>query len=338
MTSTSETTPVLSVRDLTCEFSTAGGTVRAVNGVSFDLAPGETLGVVGESGSGKSITMLAILGLLAANGRITGGSVTLDGVELVGASEKRLQSVRGREISMIFQDPMTALNPVMTIAAQIDESLKRHSRGLDRRGRQSRIIELLDQVRIPNAVRRARQYPHEFSGGMRQRAMIAMAMANRPRILLADEPTTALDVTVQAQILDLLHDVQVETGTALVMITHDLGVIAEVADRALVMYAGRVVETGTAAELFAEPRHPYTRGLLASRPTLDDTDGGDLDAIPGQPPNPARLPSGCSFRPRCDLAQGRTECAEAPELAVLGEGRAAACHFHTELALSERPA
>ncbi|MFW6598228.1 ABC transporter ATP-binding protein [Propionibacteriaceae bacterium Y2011] len=338
--STSPSGPVLTVTGLTTEFETSDGIVQAVNDVSFAVHAGETLGVVGESGSGKSITMMSILGLLPPNGRIVAGSVEYGGRDLVTAPERHLQSIRGRDISIIFQDPMTALNPVMTIAQQIDESLRRHSRELDRKGRRARIIELLDQVRIPGSSRRADQYPHELSGGMRQRAMIAMAMANRPAVLLADEPTTALDVTVQAQILDLLHDLQSETGTALVLITHDLGVIAEVSDRAVVMYAGRVVESASVDELFTEPRHPYTRGLLDSRPTIDDRPAGetsDLAAIPGQPPNPARLPGGCSFRPRCVVSQGREECRTRPELVELSPGRATACHFHNELiATSEK--
>ncbi|MFC7622849.1 ABC transporter ATP-binding protein [Microlunatus sp. GCM10028923] len=329
---TAETTgqPVLRVEDLTTEFDTAGGTVRAVNGVGFAVAAGETLGVVGESGSGKSITLLSLLGLLPANGRVVSGSVRFGDLELIKASERRLQQVRGGGIGMIFQDPMTALNPVMTIAQQIDESLRRHSRGLGRRGRRARVVELLDQVGIPRAARRADQFPHEFSGGMRQRAMIAMAMANRPAVLLADEPTTALDVTVQAQILDLLQELQRETGTALVLITHDLGVIAEVADRAVVMYAGRVVEEGTVTQLFHDPRHPYSRGLLRSRPTLAAVAGAELPAIPGQPPNPARLPEGCAFRPRCDRSAGRDACLSRPELIMIDGGHAAACHFEAE--------
>jgi len=335
---------VLRVVDLVTEFATSGGTVKAVNGVSFEVGPGETLGVVGESGSGKSITMMSVLGLLASNGRVVSGEAWFGGRNLVGATERELQRVRGKGIGLIFQDPMTALNPVMTIAQQIDESLKRHNRGMDRRTRRARILELLDQVRIPRARQRADQYPHEFSGGMRQRAMIAMAMANNPRLLLADEPTTALDVTVQAQILDLLLQLQDDTGASLVLITHDLGVIAEVADRAIVMYAGRVVEQGTVADLFHRPSHPYTVGLLDSRPSLaNNTAGvrphrgsegvaplaepGDLPAIPGQPPNSARLPAGCSFRPRCVHSAGRDECLVRPELVEISDGRSAACHF-----------
>ncbi|MDR0416794.1 MAG: ABC transporter ATP-binding protein, partial [Propionibacteriaceae bacterium] len=258
--------PLLSVEGLCVEARSDARTFPILQDVSFDLHAGETLSIVGESGSGKSMTLRAVLGLLPPGIHLTSGRVDLDGNQLVGASERQLRSVRGGQIGMIFQDPMTALNPVMTIGEQIDETLKQHSRELDRAGRRKRIVELLDQVRLPNAASRLRQYPHEFSGGMRQRTMIAMAMANRPRVLLADEPTTALDVTVQAQILDLLKELQQETGAAIALITHDLGVVAEVADRAVVLYAGRIVESGPAQELFEAPVHPYLRGLLDSRP------------------------------------------------------------------------
>jgi oligopeptide/dipeptide ABC transporter ATP-binding protein len=242
-----------------------------------------------------------------------------------------LRRVLGKRVGMVFQDPMTSLNPLMTVRQQIEESLRAHSPQYDRKGRRQRVIELLGQVRIPRAAERADQYPHEFSGGMRQRVMIAMAMANEPELLLADEPTTALDVTVQAQVLDLIHDLQLETGMAVVLITHDLGVIAEAADRAEVMYAGRIVESGTVAELLRAPRHPYTVGLIASRPSLAVDRATALPAIPGHPPNPAALPAGCAFRPRCFLAQGREECRTPPPLVEVGSGHRAACHFHHEL-------
>jgi peptide/nickel transport system ATP-binding protein/oligopeptide transport system ATP-binding protein len=323
--------PLLRVRSLTTEIRTAGGVVRAVNGVDLDVHAGETLGIVGESGSGKSVTMLSLLGLLPVNARVTAGTAELGGQDLFALSPREMRRVLGKRVGMVFQDPMTSLNPLMTVSQQIEESLRAHSPQYDRKGRRRRVVELLGQVRIPRAAERADQYPHEFSGGMRQRVMIAMAMANEPELLLADEPTTALDVTVQAQVLDLIHDLQVETGMGVVLITHDLGVIAEAADRAEVMYAGRVVESGPVAELLRAPRHPYTAGLIASRPTLAVDRATTLPAIPGHPPNPAALPVGCAFRPRCFLANGRDACRVQPALVQIGADHRSACHFHEEL-------
>ncbi|PZF86688.1 ABC transporter ATP-binding protein [Jiangella anatolica] len=325
------TEPLLSIDEIVTEFRVEGGVVRAVNGVSLDVRPGETVGVVGESGSGKSVTMMSALGLLPGHGRVVAGHARFRGRDLVGLAERELERIRGREIGLVFQDPMTAFNPVMTVGEQIAEGLRRHQAGLSRRAAGARVVELLAEVGIPAPERRARQYPHEFSGGMRQRAMIAMAMANRPALIIADEPTTALDVTIQAQILDLLGRVQQETEAALIMITHDLGVIAEMTERVVVMYAGRVVETADVDTVFHEARHPYTRGLLRSLPRLDHR-VAELPAIGGQPPNPQALPPGCSYRPRCPLNQGRDECLTRPELNPAGRGHRSACHFHAELA------
>ncbi|GAB3622293.1 ABC transporter ATP-binding protein [Mariniluteicoccus endophyticus] len=324
--------PLLALEEVTTEFTTLNGTVRGVNGATYSVAPGETLGVVGESGSGKSVTVMSALGLLPSSGRVVSGRAMFDGDDLLTMSRPRLREVRGGEIGLIFQDPMTALNPVMTIGAQIDETLRRHSPELrTRTARRERILELLNDVGIPAPQQRVDQYPHQFSGGMRQRAMIAMAIANRPRLIIADEPTTALDVTVQAQILDLLQRMQDENGSAMVLITHDLGVIAEVAHRVVVMYAGRVVEEAPVDDIFHAPRHPYTLGLLESLPRVDDR-RDVLRAIAGQPPDPRSLPDGCAFQPRCRLSGGRAECAMQPPLVDIGPGRRTACHFHAELA------
>jgi ABC-type dipeptide/oligopeptide/nickel transport system ATPase component len=275
-------TPLLSVHDLRVEFSGRRGTIHAVNGVSFDLEPGETLGIVGESGCGKSVTSLAMVGLLARAGRCTGGSVLLEGRELLGLPESELRRIRGGAIGMVFQDPLTSLNPVLTIGRQITEGLRAHF-PMDREQARAEAVTLLERVGIPNAVGRLRDYPHQFSGGMRQRVMIAMAISCRPRILIADEPTTALDVTIQAQILELLGDLVAEEGMALILITHDLGVVAGVCACTNVMYAGRFVETGPTEELFATPRHPYTVGLLGSVPRLDADVPQRLVSIPGAP-------------------------------------------------------
>jgi oligopeptide transport system ATP-binding protein len=323
--------PLLSIRDLHTEFDTISGPVRAVNGVSYDVLPGQTVGVVGESGSGKSVTVMSVLGLLPPSARVVGGSAMFGGNDLVKLRERQLERVRGGEIGLIFQDPMTALNPVMTVGRQIGEGLVRHTPGMRRGAAQRAAAELLAEVGIPDPALRARQYPHEFSGGMRQRAMIAMAMACRPRLLIADEPTTALDVTIQAQILDLLRRVQRETGSALIFITHDLGVIAEMAERVVVMYAGRVVEVSDVDTVFHGSAHPYTRALLGSLPRIEER-VDDLVAIPGQPPNPQHLPEGCSFRPRCPLSHGRAECFTEPPLLEVGTDHRSACHFSAELA------
>jgi phosphonate C-P lyase system protein PhnK len=305
------------VRDLSVAF----GRNTVVEGVSFDLAPGEILGVVGESGSGKSVTALSIMRLIPAPGRVT-GRIDFAGQDLMALPEARMREIRGRDIAMIFQEPMTSLNPVFTCGDQVMEALVHH-RGLDRAGARAEALKLLKLVEIPSAERRLDDYPHQLSGGMRQRVMIAMALACRPKLLLADEPTTALDATIQAQILDLLRGLQRELGMAVILITHDLGVVSEVAHRVLVMYAGRVVETSPAAEVFARPLHPYTEGLLASIPRLEGPIER-LDAIPGQVPAPDAMPAGCRFAPRCRYAEPAC-AASPPPLAPRGEGRAAAC-------------
>jgi oligopeptide/dipeptide ABC transporter ATP-binding protein len=321
---------LLEVRDLRTQFHTEDGVVRAVDGVSFRLDAGETLAVVGESGSGKSVTSLSILRLVASPpGRITGGQVLLRGRDLLALPEAAMRSVRGREISMIFQEPQTSLNPVHTCGDQIAEVVETHERA-PREAARARAVEMLRRVGIPAPEQRAREYPHQLSGGMRQRVMIAMALACHPAVLIADEPTTALDVTIQAQILDLLAELRRELGMAVLLITHDLGVVAGSADRVAVMYAGQVVETGAVRDVFRGPLHPYTAGLLASLPRLGRR-AGRLSVIPGGVPNPARFPAGCRFHPRCPLADAR--CREAvPELADFGGGRSARCWRSDEIA------
>ena len=304
-------TALLSVEDLNVRFWTRRGTVHAVNGISFDIAPGETLGIVGESGCGKSVTSLAILGLLARNGRVESGSATFEGTDLIRQNDRALRRIRGREISMIFQDPMTSLNPVLTIGRQIRESLETHF-DMNRKAAEKRAAELLDRVGIPSADQRLRDYPHQFSGGIRQRAMIAMALACEPKLMIADEPTTALDVTIQAQILDLLRELVAEENAALILITHDLGVVADVADEIVVMYAGRVVERAPTRQLFYDPQHPYTWGLLGSIPRLDRPKQERLHSIKGTPPSLINAPAGCKFRPRCPHAFAK--CTEEPPL------------------------
>ena len=320
--------PVLSVRDLRTQFSTREGVLRAVDGLSFDLVRGRTLGVVGESGCGKSVTAMSVLRLIAdPPGRIVGGSVYFGGRDLLAVSEREMQDLRGAEIAMIFQEPMTALNPVLTIGHQIAETAVRHE-GLSRRAARARALEMLKRVRIPEPERRLDEYPHQLSGGMRQRVMIAMALTCNPQVLIADEPTTALDVTIQAQILDLMRDLQADTGAAVLLITHDLGVVAGMAQRVVVMYAGKKVEEAEVADLFARPWHPYTRGLLASMPRLNRAEpGGDearLVEIQGMVPPLHDLPPGCSFAPRCDLAVERCR-REEPRLAELGPAHWVAC-------------
>ena len=321
---------ILSVRDLRVEFVGSGRAVPAVRGVDFDLAPGEVLGVVGESGSGKSVTALSLLGLLPDTAQVS-GSITVSGNEVVGATEEEIRQLRGSEIGIIFQDPMTTLNPVVRVGRQVTEGLTVHDMAT-KRDALGRAEALLREVQIPDPAARAIQFPHQFSGGMRQRAVIAMAMATSPRIMIADEPTTALDVTVQAQVLDVLKSVQEESGSAMILITHDLGVVAEMADRVMVMYAGRAVETGPVEEIFENPRHPYTVGLMTSLPRLD----GDLERlipIVGQPPDPAALPSGCPFNPRCSIGSDRPKCGEdEPALIEVSPAHASACHFPTEAA------
>ncbi|MGH3132352.1 MAG: ABC transporter ATP-binding protein [Gaiellaceae bacterium] len=290
--------PLLSVEDLRVEFWTSRGTVYAVNGISFDVAVGETLGIVGESGCGKSVTSLALLGILPRAGRVTSGTAHFEDRDLLTLDDEALRKIRGREIAMIFQDPMTSLIPVLTVGRQIREALETHF-GMERRPANQRAAELLDQVGIPSARQRLEDYPHQFSGGMRQRAMIAMALACEPKLLIADEPTTALDVTIQAQILDLLRELVSERETSLVLITHDLGVVAGLCERVQVMYAGTFVETGSAAQVFASPRHPYTFGLLQSVPRLDTGRRQPLQPIAGSPRNMLSPPDSCPFAPRC---------------------------------------
>ena len=292
---------LLSVRDLEVKFFTRRATVHAVRGTSFDLDPGQTLGIVGESGCGKSVSSLAMLGILPKTGRITNGEVLFDGKDLVGLSDSKLRNIRGKDIAMIFQDPMTSLNPVLKIGRQITEVLTKHL-PMDKQEATVEAATLLQRVGIPNAADHLDDYPHQFSGGMRQRVMIAMAIACRPKILIADEPTTALDVTIQAQILELLKKLVVEEQMALILITHDLGVVAGVCERTNVMYAGRFIETGPTPELFARPRHPYTLGLLKSVPRLDAVRKEKLDPIGGSPPELTNVSPGCSFAPRCVYA------------------------------------
>jgi peptide/nickel transport system ATP-binding protein len=291
--------PAFEVKDLATRFRTDDGIVRAVAGVSFSLEKGRTLGVVGESGSGKSVTFLSVMGLLDPRQSEVTGSVLLDGEEMLGASKSRLQEIRGAKIGMIFQDPMTSLNPVKSIGWQLQEAAQIHQ-DISRKEARRQAIEILKQVEIPRADQRVDDYPHQFSGGMRQRVMIAMALINNPEILIADEPTTALDVTTQAQILRLMKRLQDDYGMAIVMITHDLGVVAELADDVIVMYGGRVVEQAQVDDLFAKPEMPYTWGLLGSLPRLNSS-GGRLEQIPGQPPSLLHPPSGCPFNPRCEF-------------------------------------
>ena len=333
---------VLSIRNLVVEFDSPEGVVRAVDGVSYDVEPGTTLGVVGESGCGKTVTVLAVLGLLPRSGRIVSGEILLDGQDLVQMRRRQLRRIRGKRIAMVFQDPMTSLHPVFPVGHQIVEALRTHDDSLTPAAARARAADLLALVGVPDATARLRTYPHQWSGGMRQRAMIAMAIANRPALLIADEPTTALDVTIQAQVLDVLRVAQRETGAAAIVITHDLGIIAELADRVAVMYAGGVVETGTAAALFSTPRHPYTLGLLRGLPRLD-TDVDRLVPIPGQPPSLIARPSGCAFHPRCRLRSGRELCVEQvppllpvrttpPRMARGDPTHRSACHFAEEMA------
>jgi oligopeptide/dipeptide ABC transporter ATP-binding protein len=335
-----ETEPLLRVEDLRVEFTTQRGIVHAVNGISFEIHAGETLGLVGESGCGKSVTALALLGILARNARVVSGRAEFGGRDLLQLSQRDLRKVRGRQIAMIFQDPMTSLNPVLTIGRQIREALQTHF-GLDRKAAGARAVELLEQVGIPSARSRVDDYPHQFSGGMRQRAMIAMALACEPKLLIADEPTTALDVTIQAQILGLLRDLIAERDTALLLITHDLGVVAGTCERVNVMYAGMFMETGSADELFARPRHPYTLGLLQSVPRLDAPRRAKLRPIEGAPRDMLREPTACPFQPRCryevDLSRR-----EVPPLVELEPGHFVACfnpvpadEWQRELALVE---
>ena len=320
---------MLSVESLCTEFATEEGTVRVVDGVSFDVAAGATLGIVGESGCGKSVTALSIMGLLPKPaGRVTGGRILLDGEDLLRLPKDAMHQIRGRRISMIFQEPMTALNPVQRIGRQVIEILRLHGTVGDRRELRSRAIELLAEVGIPAPDRRLDDYPHQLSGGMRQRVLIAIALACRPDVLIADEPTTALDVTIQAQILELIERLQRQRGMSVIFITHDLGVIAEIADHVVVMYAGRVVEKAPVRELFAQPAHPYTRGLLASMPQLQSTPKSHLPTIAGMVPSLAALPAGCRFSNRCSRATPL--CETEPAILESEPGRWVACHHWRE--------
>jgi oligopeptide transport system ATP-binding protein len=320
---------LLEVIDLKTHFFTREGVVKAVDGVTFSLDRGESLGIVGESGSGKSVTALSILRIVASPpGKVVGGDVLYKGDSLLKMTEPDMRKIRGNRISMIFQDPMTSLNPVYRVGHQIAEPLCLH-KGMSKKEAKAAAIELLASVGIPHAKERIRDYPHQFSGGMRQRAMIAMALACGPDVLIADEPTTALDVTIQAQILELMQEIQARTDSAIIMITHDLGVVADIADNVLVMYAGKAVEYGTADEVFYNPVHPYTWGLLHSNPRHDVEEKGKLIPIRGLPPSLIRLPEGCSFRPRCAFA--REIClTQQPPLAHVEGGHLAACHFSTD--------
>ncbi|WP_436792099.1 ABC transporter ATP-binding protein [Yinghuangia sp. YIM S10712] len=317
--------PLLEVDDLYVEFRTRDGVAKAINGVSYSVNAGETLAVLGESGSGKSVTAQTVMGILdMPPGVITGGEVRFHGRDMLKMSREERRRIRGRKIAMIFQDALSALNPVYSVGFQLAEMFRVHE-GMSRRDAKAKAVELMDLVRIPAAKERVNDYPHQFSGGMRQRIMIAMAMALDPELIIADEPTTALDVTVQAQVMDLLAELQRERHMGLILITHDLGVVADVADKIAVMYAGRIVEEASVHELYASPAHPYTEGLLASIPRLD-LKGQELYAIKGLPPNLMRIPPGCAFNPRCPYAQDvcRTDV---PPLYEVVPGRHSACHF-----------
>ncbi|MFK4144000.1 ABC transporter ATP-binding protein [Streptomyces sp. NPDC004065] len=319
---------LLEVRDLHVEFRTREGTARAVNGVSYRVQEAETLAVLGESGSGKSVTAQAVMGILdTPPGRITGGQVLFQGQDLLTLKEEERRRIRGARMAMIFQDALSALNPVLSVGDQLGEMFTVH-RGTSRKDARARAVELMDRVRIPAAAQRVRDYPHQFSGGMRQRVMIAMALALEPALIIADEPTTALDVTVQAQVMDLLAELRREYRMGLVLITHDLGVVADVADRIAVMYAGRIVESAPVHDLYKAPAHPYTRGLLDSVPRLD-LKGRELYAIKGLPPSLLRIPPGCAFHPRCPMARDVCRTDE-PPLYEVDEHRGSACHFWRE--------
>jgi peptide/nickel transport system ATP-binding protein len=322
---------MLDVRDLRIHFPTMDGLVKAVDGVSFTLDRGRTLGIVGESGSGKSVTSLGILGLYHSGNAQVSGKIYLDGEDVVAASQARVRELRGSKMAMIFQDPLSSLHPYYTVGNQIAEAYLIHNK-VSRKAARAHAVELLKRVGIPQAAARVDDYPHQFSGGMRQRAMIAMALSCDPELLIADEPTTALDVTVQAQILDLISDLQQEYDSAVIMITHDLGVVAELADDILVMYAGRMAEYGSSEDIFLRPGHPYTWGLLGSMPRLDRTRMDRLLSIRGTPPSLINVPAGCPFNPRCDYAarnNGRSE-KEVPALRLVGPGHLVACHLSTD--------
>jgi oligopeptide transport system ATP-binding protein len=326
---------LLEVKDLKVSFNTYNGEVQAVRGVSFDLNKGETLAIVGESGSGKSVTSMALMQLLAGQGYIKDGQILLEGEDLVKKSVKDMQKIRGKDISMVFQDPMSSLNPTMKIGNQIMEGLIKHQ-NMSRENAKKRALELLNQVGIPQPEVRINQYPHQFSGGMRQRVVIAIALACNPKVLIADEPTTALDVTIQAQILELMKEIQKETDSAIIFITHDLGVVANIADKVAVMYAGKIVEMGTVDDIFYNPKHPYTWGLLGSMPTLDSTDE-ELYAIPGTPPNMLKPPKGDAFAPRNEYALEIDTQMEPPMFKVSDTHYAATWLLHPDAPNIEPP-
>ncbi len=315
---------ILQVRDLHTSFLTSNGEVKAVRGISFDVRKGETLGIVGESGSGKSVTSLSILQLLGTTGKITSGSIKLNGEELTSMSRKEMRSVRGARVSMIFQDPMTSLNPLIPMGDQVDEMIWEHNRGMSKKERSGKVLELFRLVRIPEPEKRMKSYPHEFSGGMRQRVMIAMALACRPELLIADEPTTALDVSIQDQILKLMRSLQQEMGMSIMFITHDLGVVAELCDRVAVMYGGLIMEEADIVDIFREPMHPYTMGLMASIPAMNQDKGKMLRSIPGSPPDMINPPAGCPFSPRCPYAM-RICADEVPPYVSTGANRRSMC-------------
>lgn len=330
-----EAPPLLEVEGLSVDLATGRERHRAIDQVSFSVERGETVCIVGESGSGKTLTALSLMSLLPGGIRVAAGGMRFDGRDLLALGKARRAALYGDEIAMIFQDPMSSLNPVLTIGRQITESIKRHQPSLTRAQRDSRAQEVLALVGIRDAVDKMRRYPHEMSGGLCQRILIAMALANHPRLIIADEPTTALDVTVQAQVMASMRAACQLTGAALLLITHDMGLVAQYADRVVVMYAGRIVEQGSVGRLFREPRHPYTRALLGSIPRLDGDVDRELAAIPGEPPLLARLPAGCAFRPRCRLCRDRALCADViPPLRTAGAdpAHASACHFAHELA------
>lgn len=314
----------MEVKDLQTHFFTQDGVVKAVDGVSYDLEEGETLGLVGESGCGKSVSALSIMRLIAnPPGKTVGGEVLFQGQDLLKLRDNEMRRVRGKQISMVFQEPMTSLNPVLSVERQLTEALELHL-GMNKSDSRKEAVRRLEQVGIPDPERRVKQYPHQFSGGMRQRVMIAMAMSCNPKLIIADEPTTALDVTIQAQILELMKDLSTQSGVSLIIITHNLGVVARYADRVNIMYAGKIIERGTALEIYSNPKHPYTLGLLKSVPRLDLPRTEKLDPIEGQPPDLTNLPHGCSFRPRCRFAIDR--CAEEiPTLQSVGGGHTSAC-------------
>ena len=322
-----ENRKLLEVKDLKVSFFTPAGEVKAVDGISYSLGYNEVMGIVGESGSGKSVEAYSIIGLLQSPGRVTGGSILFEGENVLGYDGEKMRQFRGNKASMIFQNPMTCLNPVYTIGDQLMEALTCHDKTISKTQARARAIQMLELVGINNAVKRVDQYPHEFSGGMRQRAMIAMALICEPKLLIADEPTTALDVTIQAQILELMKDLQKKENTSIIFITHNLGVVAEICDRVSVMYAGRIVEQGLVQDIFYRPQHPYTKGLIASTPRLDEEDQERLVPIEGTPIDLLNPPSGCNFGPRCKNCM-KICLREKPPYAQVGEGHISACWLH----------